>query len=290
MASCDDTSLVNEPDNIAYVPYALRCKRNDPYPLLAPSDDSPAYERLWATALGAEEVFKLPTVVGTFLDRSAEWLMLRSTIANRSSAYLLKAAVALGRPRVPQRSSNVVAKTVHAQLSIEWITHRFNTKVVVVRRDPLVTLASWKTNLFDTHASIMNWSGPKENGHEWAVAAPPPDASMMTWGAYRYGVLFSALHYAITRNRDWIVMDHDALCREPSAGFSECADRLSLTFGDKAREFLSASDRPGSGFDTKRLAREMSAQRPSALSIEEIAECRSMLHRFPALRESTLRP
>jgi hypothetical protein len=80
------------------------------------------------------------------------------------------------------------------------------------------------------------------------------------------------LEDVVARHPDWVASSHDALCLDPAAGFRRLFADLSLTWTEEAEAFLSASDRPGSGFETHRVAAEQPERWRTRLSSGQLDE------------------
>src|SRR6478672_1050885 len=155
LGRCQDVRYVDEPDGFRTA-FAFRVMRElGENPRLAPRTDAPEYERLWAGAFAGGVA---PTGLG---GRVAERLYLRAGTDARRRARAgggvdagLRVATALARPAVSDgTTANVVVKSVQCCRSIEWLVDRFAPVTIVLARNPLNAIASWRDLEFARHPS-----------------------------------------------------------------------------------------------------------------------------------------
>jgi hypothetical protein len=172
-------------------------------------------------------------------------------------------------------------KSVHASLAVEWIVPRWQPKVVVVLRDPLNVVAShrtlgWGASGLDTHPLLhhgvarLPWVPPVE-----------PDATPLERLAWQIGLFITALETAVHRNPDWLVVSHEELCADPPGGFTSLCAALGVPWTQEAADFLAASDRPGKGLETRRVAAEQPTNWTRQLTLDQVEEVTAVLCAFP---------
>jgi hypothetical protein len=287
--------VVHEPDNETCNPFALRAKTSlGRFPVLAPGDPAPvAYHELWSRAFD-----------GVGRAATARWLaakaLLRTADADLDAAFdrgrldrgrpalstrlrLIAALAALPPEQLPERPDDppVLVKSVHASLAAEWIVQRWRPKVVVVVRNPLNVVGShvalgWGASGLDypfLHRGLAHL--------DW-VPAVPPGATPLQRLAWQIGLFFGALESAAERNPGWLVVSHEALCADPPAGFKAVCAALELPWTEEAAAFLAASDRPGKGLETRRVAAEQPSNWTRNLTAAQVEEVVGVLSRFPA--------
>ncbi len=285
LGAAEGAVYVNEPDG-DHDPFAFRTRLGQPIaPVLAPGDDAPESERLWAGAFAGGRPAR------TVRDRIARRLYAATPVRQRWEVWLgaepstrLRWVARLAVPRVAVPDARVVVvKSVRAELSAEWIVARFAPRVLVVERNPLNVLASWidlgyvrDPREAATYAQLA--------GERWGVEPPSASASQLERQSFTYGVLATALHEAAARHDDWIVVSHDELCLDAPAGFAALAPRLGLTWGDAAARFVVESDTAGAGYLTERRTAEQPGRWRSRLSSEQVAIIRETLDRFPGAK------
>lgn len=285
---------LNEPDNHEHSPFALRAKLGLPgrfYPDLEPGDDAPAYSTLWTNAFGEGRTRdSLPDrlrrkVSERLLHHAGAEEVRRAFEADRRLTPGLRAVSALAVPERPRESDRLVVKSVHAPLALEWIASRFRVDVVVVLRNPLNVLSSWKE---------MGWLRPGSDTLseldlatarrlELRYGVDTVGATTVEQAAHLIALLHSALRDAARRHPDWVVLSHEALCDQPQEGFKEAAETLGLRWGGSVEELLDDLNRPGKGYQTARVASDLAEVWRSRLAPEEQDAARAVFSRFAGL-------
>jgi hypothetical protein len=282
LARAPGTSAVLEPDSEDKNPGAIHAKAEvGRYPVLAPGDSAPgAYHRLWEWVLnGAPETRRSalarrllgPGKVGRVHEGRLDPLTwLAGTIARE--------------PRVPVDNvwARFIAKSIHAQLAVEWLAEEFDFDVVVLLRHPANVLASWmEVNLKDARNSTLETRLDIRSRYvePWGVPLPGDDPlEQMSW---RVGLLTAVLEDAHRRHPEWHLRIHEDLCADTVTGFRRLYADLGLEWGTSAEEFLVGHDRPGSGFAIDRVASELSDSWQQRLDDRQVATLRRVLDWFP---------
>lgn len=274
---------VHEPDG-DHDPFAFRARLGHGVaPALDADTVDPDYERLFAGAFAGGRP------AGTFRDKVARRLYGGVAIDERWRAWLggsvsptLRVVSHLAVPRVSDPdATNVIVKSVRAELAMEWLVARFDPRVLLVERNPLNVLASW--------IELEYVRDPREAAavaeharRSWNVAAPAPDEPRLVHQAFEYGVLACALREAAAAHDDWTVVRHEQLCTDPVTEFRALAATLGLGWTDEATAFLTDSDRDGTGYQTNRRATEQPDRWRERLDDEQVATIRATLDRFPS--------
>jgi hypothetical protein len=280
-------SWINEPDNEWPDPFALKAKLPlGRFPILDERDpDPPGYFELWQrTFAGFRQGGPLPRLA----DRLENWGKTRRDLwralcdhAGPRVAPWLRVLVSLARPPSDQvQAEVVVVKSVHAPLALEWVASRFGPRVVIVLRHPLNTIASWLEFgwggcYLDTHPKVRErFAGP------WGFPDVPEGRSLVSAVTWEVALFTSVLQAAAEGQPDRLAISHEALCADPIGGFRGlCAD-LGLEWTDEAERFVRESDRPGTGYETARVAAEQPDRWKSRLSPEHLQEIRALLSRI----------
>jgi hypothetical protein len=287
LAHAHGSALSHEPDNEKQHLEALRAKRRlGRFPVLAPGDSAAGYENLWRRAFsGAPELGSRRNALG-------ERLWRRSTQGQREAAVSghvtpgLRAALTLARHRAPAagKGRDVVVKSVHAPLALEWLADRFpSVRVVVVVRHPANVLSSVRElqlpdqdRALDRHPAVRDGLLPA-----WGV--PPPGPGELERAAWQVCLLTTVLLEASARHPEWLVAEHDDLCRRPAEQFAGLSASLGLTWNGRADEFLSASNAAGEGFAVRRRAEAQPGRWRSRLTGAEVDVLARTMRTFPLL-------
>ncbi len=281
-------TTVLEPDSEDKWPAAIHAKRTlGRYPVLGPGDQAPAYRRLWSWTFGGAVEPRRSVLARHILGPGAEdriydgrpdpvtWLA--STLARDPRA----------RPTAARggQHTRIVAKSIHAQLAIEWIAAGFDIDVVLLLRHPANVLASWmEVNLKDSRYSTLQ-NRPEVRARyvePWGVPLPGPEpVEQMSW---MIGLLLAAIEDAASRHPDWHIRTHEQLCADPPAEFRTLAEDLGLGWGENAEDFLVRHNTPGTGFAVKRVASELPDSWRHRLDDDQVATLRRVLEWFPISR------
>jgi hypothetical protein len=275
------TTYVDEPDGFRG-PYALKVMlHRGENPELAPGTPAIDYERLW---IGAFAGGAMPRDVfgrlGTFAYQRAGVDARRAARAGEGMHLWVRIAVTAARPRVAvPESRNILVKSVQCARSIEWIDEHFAPQVVVLRRNPLNTVASWRDLDFVRNpretADLVHYAK-----RVWNVD-PPESSDQLALQAFTVGVLSTALASAARRHPAWTVVSHDELCLDASTQLRGLAEDLGLVWTDEAEEYVLASNHDGSGYLTNRVTSAQPDRWRDRLSSDEIDTIRRVLDAFP---------
>ena len=269
-----------EPDNEDKQPAAIHAKhRLGRYPSLVPGQQAGPYRGLWAWILnGGQETGRSRQARRILGPGEATRIFEGNMDLTTWFASTLARNPRAGEP-VPQR---VIAKSIHAQLSLEWIDHAFAVTPLVLLRHPGSVLASWmEVGLKDGRNSTLE-SRPEIRTRyvdRWDVPLPGSDPiEKMSW---RIGLLIAAVEEALARNPGWHVRTHEQLCTDSVATFRTLFDDLGLEWGDATEQFLVENDTPGEGYATKRVAADIIDSWQRRLDDGQLATLRRVLATFP---------
>jgi hypothetical protein len=274
-----------ERDNEDNNPSAIYAKRHlGRYPLLEPGDAAADYRRLWAWILSGATEHRRQKWARLILGPAAKE---RIFDGKRDAAAWLAGVVA-SNPR-PGRATpgdpaptTIVAKSIHAQLAVEWLASEFDITVLVLLRHPGNVLASWQqVKLKDGRNSTLETSAAirERFGDPWGVPQPGPDpVERMCW---RIGLLTAVLEDAASRHPDWHVVTHEDLCVDPVAKFKVLCEQLGLPWTDQREEYLVDHNTPGEGFRLKRVAEDLPNSWEHRLDDDALGTLQRVLAWFP---------
>jgi hypothetical protein len=280
LGTSPSTTKVPEPDNEDKYPAAIHAKHDlGRYPCLVPGQEAPSYRGLWAWILaGAREDWRSHQARRILGPKAKTRIFEGNMDLPTWAAATLARNPRAGEP-VPER---VIAKSIHAQLSLEWIDREFTVTPLVLVRHPANVLASWmEVGLKDGRNSTLE-SRPEVRARyvdRWDVPLPGDDPiERMSW---RIGLLVAALEESMARNPGWQLRTHEQLCTDSVATFRTLFDDLGLEWGDTTEQFLADNDTPGEGFVTQRVAADVVDSWQKRLDDDQLATLRRVLARFP---------
>jgi hypothetical protein len=284
--------VAHEPDNETNMPWALIAKASlGRFPRLAAGEAAPrAYEALWREALVGKGYPRRALLARECQQRLRSFDYAEAACDPRrrvppSGSALALAAIPLPNPRPRRRA---LVKSVHAALCGEWLLERFAPLTVVVRRDPVEVVASWRSmgDRRDGSSDRLEYAGRPERilapaalRHLRRRYGDPPRSprDALTWLA---GSLIRELDELAARRPEVIVLDFDGACRDPSGALGELAGKLGLPFGEGCRWMLAALERDGSGWQPMRETRQVPGAWRKLLPAAQTAAIEAGLERF----------
>lgn len=273
---------VHEPDG-DHDPFAFRARLGHGVaPAMAAGAHDRDLERLFAGAFAGGRYAR------TVRDKVARRLYSRVPLDDRWRAWLggpvtpaLRVVRSLAVPRVGvPDADHVVVKSVRSELAMDWLVATFRPRVLLVERHPLNVLSSWiELDYVRDVAEAAAFAGYAQQ--RWGIEPPRPSEPRLVHQVFEYGVLACALRDSASRHDDWLVVGHEQLCTDPVAELRAVAGSLGLTWTEAATEFLAASDRDGTGYETTRRAIDQPDRWKERLDAGQVATIRSTLDRFP---------
>jgi hypothetical protein len=285
LATCSGGHRVLERDNEDKMPAAIHAKhRLGRYPVLAPGDRDDAYRRLWEWILdGAHRTWRINQARLLLGPGARERIFEgRPDLVAWMAGVLARNPRAGVWPRDVARPGCVVAKSIHAQLALEWLDDEFDLDMVVLLRHPANVLASWlELKVKDTRNSTLETRTDIRQRYvdRWGVRLPGPDP--LEQQCWRIGLLVAAMEEAAARHPTWHVRTHEDLCDDPPAKFRALFEEIGLTWTAESDAYLTAHDTEGEGFDDNRLASEIGRSWQHRLDDHQVATLRRVLGWFP---------
>lgn len=266
-----------EPDNIDADPMGKKPVGSSgfgPYPMISPGDDGGVHKNLW------DVIYKGRVPVA----RRGNLLMPLAKPLMKLPKPILHPLFRVGTAifaAMPGGSDRVAVKSVFTAFCLDWLAQQYDLKVVVLQRNPLSIVASWrdlKIPLFDlsTRPRLI-----KEYGDRYIGDPPKEEDSELTKIAWQIGLVTMAMGDSLDRHPEWLLVDHEDLCVEPVAKFKILCERLSIPWSEGVEHFLDSSNRPGEGFEPIRVTSEQIDKWRKRLTAEEVEEISGVLSRFP---------
>jgi hypothetical protein len=282
LAAAEGASAILEPDNEDKWPAAIHGKRKvGRYPVLAPGDAAPAYHDLWTWVLSGAPENRRSLIARRLLGPGRDERLHEGRID--PVTWLAGTVARDPRPeKGPTPWARFVAKSIHAQLSVEWLASEFDIDVLLLLRHPANVLASWmENNLKDSRNSTLETRPEIRTRYlePWGVGPPGPEpVAAMSW---RIGLLVAVLEDAHRRHAEWRLRTHEALCTDIVSEFRDLYADLRLEWGPAVEQFLEGHNSPGSGFAVNRVASEVSDSWRHRLDDAQVTILRRELARFP---------
>jgi hypothetical protein len=275
---------VHEPDGVTE-PFAMRAQRRDGlthFPVLHPGDKAPEFARLWDGA------FSGGLVAGTRRDEFARRAFRHVPDRRKGEArgrghwsFELRVAIGAAVPRIADPDADaIVVKSVNAPFAAEWVAQGWKPSVLVVHRDLRNVMASWLDLKFGGTPLEIYRTATREAMRRWDVSLPEYD-DPLTRSIGFCAVATAALQDDLRANAGWVGISHEQACIDSARHLSATAAALGLTWTDEAEEFVRDSDRPGSGYETNRVASEAPDAWSRRLNARQVETIESVLAQLP---------
>jgi hypothetical protein len=158
------------------------------------------------------------------------------------------------RDFVRSRGRRPLVKEPHAVFSAGWFAERLGADIVVMVREPLAVVSSWKrlgwtfdfTNLLEQDELMLDWLAPLEAE---MAAALSPDRDLVD----RVALLWRVIYWVVANERfpKARLVRHEDLSRDPAGGYAELYESLGLAFTREVAEVVEASSSSGNPTETK---------------------------------------
>jgi hypothetical protein len=251
-----EVGYLNEPFNLATSPGSVRIPTAHWYPYLTEEN-----EQEYVPALAAVLMFDYPLL--RELRRCRDRNDLLHTLRSWREFHR-------GRGRRP------LVKEPHAVLSTTWFARRLESDVVVLVREPLAVVSSWKrlgwsfdfSNLLDQPALMRDLLAP--------FAEEMTDALSESWDLVaRVALLWRVIYSVVARERSTnvVVVRHEDLSQDPLTEFARLYERLGLMLTDEVAEAVAASS-------SSENPSETSVERPHDIHLDSKANLGSWKQRL----------
>jgi hypothetical protein len=308
LGSAPGTFSIIEPDNEKLSVLAWFCKAGLPrFPYLAPSDEAGLYQQLWCSALAGNRwpwilnralsffikirAAELEAEVGertgfVYTDRSMRTVGPAGKIkryqvdAHRQMAWLARSLLAAsGRFKADHRA---IVKSVHAPLSIEWITAHYPADVVVILRNPYSLYASYRRLRMPDGFRNLLFQEPLSRDRLQYLPAPSETRMLEHRDAMAFQIMlmYKIIESQVSRHPEWMLLSHDRLCMNPQEGYRNVFGKLDLSWSARTDMKIDALNIPGKGFDAKRVSKQQPTKWKTEVSAEEQAIIEGWIQRF----------
>lgn len=251
-----EAGYINEPFNLARSPGSLRVPLEHWYAYV--TDEN---EERFLPALAPMLRFEYP------LARELKLCRNRTDLHHTLKTW---------REFVRSRGLRPLVKEPHAVFSADWFMRRLGSDVVVMVRDPLAVVSSWKrldwefdfTDLLKQPALMRDWLGPFEREMSAAVSE--------SWGLVECVALFWRVVYSVVADARYPrvhVVRHEDLSRDPLGQYARLYGALGLDFSDSVARAVAGSS-------SGRNPTETTIAKPHDTAIDSRANLENWRHRL----------
>jgi hypothetical protein len=266
------TRFFYEPDNVdSPASGGTRARGFGPYPVLDADHDDSTFRPLWDAVWAGH----LPATPGAKVQAMRATLRLPRPVRDpiiRAGSRVLQAL-----PWGPERT---VAKSIMCLFSLDWLVDRYEPRVVVLQRNPRNVVSSWRELRIPLFDLATRPEYREKHGDRLGIPPPPPAAAELAFITWHVGFLTEVLADACARHPTWMVVDHEALCADPSVRIREVFDAAGLPWSPDVDRFLADHDRPGVGLKPVRVTKEQPDRWRQRLTDAEVAEVDAVLGGF----------
>lgn len=311
LSSAHRARYIFEPDNEGLSPIAWLCKQEmHRYPYLTAKDSATDYHRMWQTIINGEPwAWYANAGSGWFVRRvmsgrktELEACMGRKTGFNyvvpgmhwvgstRTKPYLVEThpfmaflvRKLLVTGRMLRSSRRMIIKSVHAPLSIEWLSANFPVDVIVVLRNPYSLYASYRRmRLPDRFRNLLFQPTLQRDRFEYipetARTLMPREEDSV---AFQIMLMYKIIESQLARHPEWTPISHDRLCVTPHEGYGRLFSQLGLIWSTSTDERIDSLNKPGKGFDPSRISKQQPFKWKSELTSGELASIDDWIERF----------
>jgi len=302
-SSAHNTRYIFEPDNEGLSPLAWLYKKDiHRFPYLTSKDKSVGYHQLWRTVLsGRTWTWPANNLLGLFFRRRAA--ELEAYVGDKSGLiYVDREMRRVGGTRVkaycveehaifaflvrqllvnenPTRlNRRLVIKSVHASLSMDWISRHFPVEMVVVLRNPYSLYTSYKRmKMPDRFRNLLLQEKLQRDIVETLpdlerVLIPEQESHI----AFQIMLMYKIIEKHIMLHPEWTLISHDRLCLAPQDGYNQIFSKLNLNWSAWTEQKINELNKEGKGFKPKRVSNLEPLKWKSELTVEE----RKMIDRW----------
>ncbi len=266
-----------EPDNPYREPLATASRERGAAPLLSAGDRADDYRLVWEFAFAGGWSARGPRAA-----RTIRRLAGVAEVSPRARLGLYARAARIAA-RFPRGRAHHVVKSVYACHALEWIQHEFEPTMVVAWRHPLNLVSSWRDRGWNGFDYVAAAKGALTDRFKDTPVWPsrPRDAfGSLIWIICAESAL---LLETVRKHPEWILVGHESLCVDPRTEFHALADRLSLEWNESLDRRLDRSNRPGDGFQTRRVWTEQPHRWKRRLSPDEQDQIHACIEGFAAV-------
>lgn len=274
--------LVHEPDNEYNNIYSFIAKRNRKrIPFLEAEDVDTSIQRFWDFFFNHN---LLPT---SWFGRSV-FLIFSDVLAKCFNKHILfdhKHQIEKYEPinrtlgkyiRDYQKymsATHRIIKSVHCCLCLPFIDHYFRPKIVIIFRHPANVIASYiRLNLSDGDLKLFRQRTLVERYLKPYIVDINRLQHPLSYMGLQVAIIYYVIEQQLKKYEDWISTTHELLCSDPLIKFQQLYNKLDLEWNSAAENFIANSNKPGNGYNLRRLAADQPDLWKSVFSTHEIEQ------------------
>lgn len=295
-----------EPDNEKISPAAWYYKEKlHRFPYLVATEEAPPYAALWRAILSGalinpiytilekyfrQQTFGVETHIGdktgfSYTDGTFNGVAPSGrsvTFDVRRRRFFAHAVRLTTGSKLPRKNSDqLIVKSVHSPLALDWLTAHFDVQIVVVLRNPYSLFASLKRmRMPDGNRNLLSQTTLRTDLQDFLDAPYSFGSSEATAVAVQTALMLKILAQQIERHANWPVISHDRLCVDTESHYRRLFNTLQLPWSEATDARLSALNQAGTGFAPARLTELQPTRWRSELDDCEVAEVDKWIAHF----------
>jgi hypothetical protein len=123
-----------------------------------------------------------------------------------------------------------------------------------------------------------------------SIEPPAKDSPLLERVAWHVGLLSLGLEQAAARHPDWVVVDHEELCDNPTERFRALFAATGLDWTAAAERKLGRLNTAGTGTRTERIARDRIDSWKRSLDESQVRDVTRILVPFEAITAKSVSP
>lgn len=186
--------------------------------------------------------------------------------------------------RFPWWPGRVMVKDVHSFGALEWIHQHISPVTIIVMRHPCAVAASW----LRLNYGIESFQRLLDQPNLIDDYLEPFEGLLRSARGYleKIGALWGATYYVMLQQQrihsDWILVQHEELCRDPVEQYRKLFRILDLQWTQKTDELIAVSTTRHSNkpYELERISSQEPDKWKEELSAEQIEQVRQFVEPF----------
>ncbi|MGQ4646879.1 sulfotransferase [Lyngbya aestuarii] len=181
----------------------------------------------------------------------------------------------------------VMVKDVHSCLSLEWVDRHIAPITVIITRHPCAIVASQLRSLrlknkFDPFQKLLAQPRVIDDYLKPFEHLLRNDEGLLQQMAVCWGAVYYIMLEQQKRHPNWLVVQHEELCRDPVREYQKLFDKLNLRWTEKTDKLLQISTTEDSGqtYVPQRISSQEPDKWKKELEQEQIEQVRRLVKPF----------
>jgi len=301
LSTAPNTNYLFEPDNEKNNPFAWFYKRNlHRFPYLTALDKSSDFERLWGGLF--KNVFsdnywiedlalkwyfrKKRKALEAYIGEKTGYIYINNSfnkVADKGKIkpfriedhLILKRFIKWrfdGKIRKRPLGGNLLIKSVHTPLCLDWLNSNFNINILVILRNPYSLYASYKRiRMPDGFRNLLYQQALQQDFGTFLTHNTNHSYNESEQRAVQICLIYKVLETQLKQNPSWFTASHDRMCIDPELHYRRIFEYLGYEWNDNVTAKIQKLNRIGNGFNPSRISNIQPTKWRKELSSNEVA-------------------